>query len=57
VSACLIASIPLYRFHRCGQDPVWIAGGHADANRAHVDTEPSAAAGVRGLKTAPGPIR
>ena len=49
----LVPSVPLYRLHGCGQDPVRIAGGHPDAHRAHVDTEPSTTAGV----VAPGPIR
>ena len=49
----LVPSVPLHRLHGCGQDPVRIAGGHPDAHRAHVDTEPSTAAGI----VAPGPIR
>jgi len=53
VLAGLVPSVPLNGFHGCGQDPVRIAGGHPDAHRAHVDTEPSAAAGI----VAPGPIR
>ncbi len=48
-----LVAVPRHGLHRRGQDPVRIAGGDADADRAHVDAEPSAAAGV----VAPGPIR
>ena len=39
-----------YRLHRRGQDSVRIAGGYPDAHRAHVDTEPSAAAKSQALQ-------
>jgi hypothetical protein len=42
----LPAAVTRHRFHRGGENPVGIAGGHADSNTPDVDAEAPATAGV-----------
>lgn len=42
----LPAAVPRNRFHRGGEDPIGIAGGHSDSDSPDVDAEAPATAGV-----------